>query len=127
MKRILALVLLLAASTSFSVRADISMPVRDSFYDKMGRGIADVAFSSSELLDSQYGMLDTEGNTVAFCKGFLVQGVSRMVMDIGHGVFEIVTSPFPTNTFCSYRSHKLPPYDSMVVNDYPPADLKYWY
>ena len=127
MKRILALVLLLAASTSFSVRADISMPVRDSFYDKMGRGIADVAFSSSELLDSQYGMLDTEGNTTAFCKGFLVQGISRMVMDIGHGVFEIVTSPFPTNTFCSYRSHKLPPYDSMVVNDYPPADLKNWY
>jgi putative exosortase-associated protein (TIGR04073 family) len=127
MKRILALVLLLVATTSFSVRADISMPVRDSFYDKMGRGIADVAFSSSELLDSQYGMLDTEGNTVAFCKGFLVQGISRMIMDMGHGVFEIVTSPFPTNTFCSYRSHKLPPYDSMVVNDYPPADLKNWY
>jgi putative exosortase-associated protein (TIGR04073 family) len=127
MKRILALVLLLAATTTFSVRADISMPVRDSFYDKMGRGIADVAFSSSELLDSQYGMLDTEGNTTAFCKGFLAQGISRMVMDIGHGVFEIVTSPFPTSTFCSYRSQKLPPYDSMVVNDYPPADLKNWY
>ena len=127
MKRILALALLLAATTTFSVRADISMPIRDSFYDKMGRGIADVAFSPSEMLDSQYGMIDTEGNTVAFCKGFLVQGVSRMLMDMGHGVFEIVTSPFPTQTFCSYRSHKLPPYDSMVVNDYPPADLKNWY
>ena len=126
MKRILALAILLVAP-QIMAHADISMPVRDSFYDKMGRGIADVAFSSSELLDSQYGMLDTEGNTTAFCKGFLVQGISRMVMDIGHGVFEIVTSPFPTNTFCSYRSHKLPPYDSMVVNDYPPADLKNWY
>jgi putative exosortase-associated protein (TIGR04073 family) len=126
MKRILALALLIAA-TSLTVRADISMPVRDSFYDKLGRGIADVAFSPSEMLDSQYGMLDTEGNTVAFTKGFLVQGISRMIMDMGHGVFEIVTSPFPTQTFCSYRSHKLPPYDSMVVNDYPPADLKNWY
>jgi putative exosortase-associated protein (TIGR04073 family) len=126
MKCILALALLVAA-TSLTARADISMPVRDSFYDKMGRGIADVAFSSSELLDSQYGMIDTEGNTVAFCKGFLAQGISRMIMDMGHGVFEIVTSPFPTQTFCSYRSHKLPPYDSMVVNDYPPADLKNWY
>src|SRR5271156_5754380 len=126
MKRILALALLIAA-TSLSVRGDISMPVRDSFYDKMGRGIADVAFSSSELLDSQYGMIDTEGNTVAFCKGFLVQGISRMVMDMGHGVFEIVTSPFPTQDFHSYRSQKLPPYDSMVVNDYPPADLHNWY
>jgi putative exosortase-associated protein (TIGR04073 family) len=126
MKRLLALVLL-AAATSLSLRADISMPVRDSFYDKLGRGLADVALSPSELLDSQYGMLDTEGNTVAFTKGFLVQGTSRMIMDIGHGVFEIVTAPFPTQTFASYRSHKLPPYDSMVVNDYPPADLKNWY
>ena len=126
MKRILALAILLVAP-QIMAHADISMPVRDSFYDKLGRGIADVAFSSSELLDSQYGMIDTEGNTVAFCKGFLVQGTSRMVMDIGQGIFEIVTSPFPTQTDGSYRSHKLPPYDSMVVNCYPPADLKCWY
>jgi putative exosortase-associated protein (TIGR04073 family) len=125
MKRILslALVLTLAATT---VHADISMPVKDSFYDKLGRGLADVVFSSSELLDSQYGMIDTEGNTTAFCKGFLVQGISRMAMDMGQGVFEIVTSPFPTNNG-SYRSQKLTPYDSMVVNEYPPSDLKNWY
>ena len=126
MKRLLALALLIAA-TSLTVRADISMPVRDTFYDKLGRGIADLAFSPSEMLDSQYGMLDTEGTTVAFCKGFLSQGVSRMVQDMGMGVFEIATSPFPTADFGSYRSQKMPPYDSMVVNDYPPADLKNWY
>ena len=126
MKRILALAILLLAPQMMT-HADISMPVRDSFYDKLGRGIADVAFSPAELLDSQYGMLDTEGNTVAFCKGLLVQGTSRMIMDIGHGVFEIVTSPFPTQNFDSYRSQKMPPYDSMVVNAYPPSDLKYWY
>jgi putative exosortase-associated protein (TIGR04073 family) len=126
MKRILALALLLAA-LSTTLRADISMPVRDSFYDKLGRGISDLCFSSSELLDSQYGMIDTEGPNVAFCKGFLVQGTSRMAMDMGQGVFEIVTSPFPTHPFGSYRSQKLPPYDSMVVNEYPPADLKNWY
>src|SRR5271170_6926584 len=126
MKRILALAILLVAP-QIMAHADISMPVRDSFYDKLGRGIADVAFSSSELLDSQYGMLDTEGNTTAFCKGFLVQGISRMTMDIGHGVFEIVTSPFPTQNFHSYRSQKLPPYDSMVVNAYPPSNLTNWY
>ncbi len=103
------------------------MPVRDTFYDKLGRGLADVVFSPSELLDSQYGMIDTEGDTTAFCKGFVAQGFSRMTMDIGMGVFEIVTSPFPTQNFHSYRSQKLPPYDSMVVNDYPPADLKNWY
>ena len=125
MKRILVLALLLA-TPALMAHADISMPVKDSFYDKLGRGLADLALSPSELLDSQYGMLDTEGNTVAFCKGFVVQGVSRMVMDMGHGVFEIVTSPFPTNNG-SYRTQKKAPYDSMVVNEYPPADLKNWY
>jgi putative exosortase-associated protein (TIGR04073 family) len=125
MKRILALALLLAVP-SLMAHADISMPVKDSFYDKMGRGLSDVFLSPSELLDSQYSMIDTEGNTVAFTKGFIVQGISRMFMDMGHGVFEIATSPFPTNDG-SYRSQKLPPYDSMVVNCYPPADLKYWY
>jgi putative exosortase-associated protein (TIGR04073 family) len=126
MKRILALAILLLAPQMMTY-ADISMPVRDNFYDKLGRGIADLAFSSSELLNSQYGMIETEGNTVAFCKGFLVQGTSRMVMDMGQGVFEIFTSPFPTADFDSYRSQKTPPYDSMVVNAYPPADLKNWY
>ena len=126
MKRILALAILLVAP-QIMASADISMPVRDSFYYKLGRGFADIVLSPSEMLDSQYGMIDTEGNTTAFCKGFLAQGISRMVMDMGQGVFEIVTSPFPTQNFHSYRSQKLPPYDSMVVNAYPPADLKNWY
>ena len=126
MKRILALAILLVAP-QITTHADISMPVRDSFYDKLGRGLADVALSPTEMLDSQYGMIDTEGNTVAFCKGLLVQGISRMIMDIGTGGFEIVTSPFPTQNFHSYRSQKMPPYDSMVVNAYPPSDLKNWY
>ena len=125
MKRILALALLMAVP-AVMVHADISMPVKDSFYDKLGRGLADITMSPAELLDSQYSMIETEGNTVAFFKGFMVQGTSRMIMDIGHGVFEVATSPFPTNNG-SYRSQKMPPYDSMVVNAYPPADLTNWY
>jgi putative exosortase-associated protein (TIGR04073 family) len=125
MKRILLLAILLAAP-SMTTRADISMPVRDNFYDKLGRGLADICFSSSEMLDSQYGMIDTEGTGKAFCKGFIAQGVSRMIMDIGQGVVEVATSPFPTR-FGSYRSMKMAPYDSMVVNDYPPLDLQNWY
>jgi len=126
MKRILALAILLIAPQVMA-HADISMPVRDTFYDKLGRGLADIVFSPSEMLDSQYGMIDTEGTTVAFTKGLVAQGMSRMIMDIGMGVFEVATSPFPTQNFHSYRSQKLPPYDSMVVNAYPPADLTNWY
>jgi putative exosortase-associated protein (TIGR04073 family) len=125
MKRILALALFLAVP-QIMAHADISMPVKDSFYDKLGRGLSDILTSPSEMLDSQYGMIDTEGTNVAFFKGFVVQGISRMIMDMGHGAFEIVSSPFPTNKG-SYRSQKLPPYDSMVVNQYPPGDLKNWY
>jgi putative exosortase-associated protein (TIGR04073 family) len=123
MKPALALVLCLAA-LPLAARADISMPVQDSFYDKLGRGLANVTVSCSELLDSQYGMIDTEGTTVAFYKGFVVQGASRMIMDMGHGIFEMATAPFPTP---DYQSLKDPPYDSMVINDYPPADLNNWY
>ncbi len=125
MKRILVLALLLA-TPALMAHADISMPVKDSFYDKLGRGLSNIFMSPSELFDSQYGMLDTEGDNVAFFKGFVVQGTSRMVMDVGHGIFEVITSPFPTNNG-SYRSQKLPPYDSMVVNQMPPGDLKNWY
>lgn len=123
MKRLLVLAILITAF-GLSARADISMPVKDSFYDKMGRGLADIIVSPAELFDSQYGMIETEGTTVAFFKGFVVQGLSRAVMDIGQGVVEVVTSPFPTP---DYESMKTPPYDSMVINDYPPADLKNWY
>jgi putative exosortase-associated protein (TIGR04073 family) len=125
MKRFLALALLLVAPQLLAV-ADISMPIRDNFYDKLGRGLADIFVSPSEVLDSQYTMIDTDGNTVAFTKGFLVQGVSRMFMDMGQGIFEGFTSPFPTNDG-SYMTQKLPPYDSMVINDYPPGDLINWY
>src|SRR5471030_2238213 len=111
MKRLLALVIL-TLGLSISARADISMPIQDSFYDKLGRGLANIVTSPSELLDSQYGMIDTEGNTVAFFKGFVVQGTSRMVMDIAHGVFEIATAPFPTP---DYQSLKLAPYDQPMV------------
>jgi putative exosortase-associated protein (TIGR04073 family) len=126
MKRILALAFLLVAPQVMA-HGDISMPVRDTFYDKLGRGLANIVFSPSEMLDSQYSMIDTEGNTVAFSKGLVAQGISRMIMDIGVGVFEVATSPFPTQNFHSYRSQKLPPYDSMVVNAYPPGDLTDWY
>ncbi len=125
MKRILALALLMAVP-ALTAHADISMPVKDSFYDKLGRGLANIPMSPTEMFVSQYSMLDTEGDTVAFFKGFLVQGTSRMIMDIGQGVFEVVSSPFPTNNG-SYRSQKMPPYDSMVVNEVPPSDLKNWY
>ncbi len=107
--------------------ADISMPKGPTFYDKLGRGIANIAFSPAEILVSQWELLQTEGATVGFSKGLLVQGPSRMIMDMGMGVFEVVTAPFPLADGWSYSSMKMEPYDSMVVRPYPPSDMEYWY
>ena len=109
------------------VRADISMPVKDNFYDKLGRGMANITLAPSEILDSIYTLNQLEGPTVAWSKG-LVQGVSRAIMDIANGTVDTVTAPVPIACGTSYRSvFKQHPYDSMVVNEYPPGDLKNFY
>lgn len=127
MKRLLLALTLTLSLTLGAAQADIQMPKGDNFYDKLGRGIANVAFAPTEILDSHYTILQEEGGTVAFSKGLLVQGPSRMVMDIGLGLFDIITAPFPLHPGASYATFKMAPYDSMVVRDYPPADLTNWY
>lgn len=114
---------ILALSLSLMVaHADITMPKGDNFYDKLGRGLANVTMAPANFLESQFTVMETEGATVGFWKGMVVQGASRTVMDVGMGLYEIVTSPFPP-----YESLKLKAYDTGVVNEYPPADLKNWY
>lgn len=121
MKKLFTLFLFLSISV-IAARADIHMPKGDNFYDKLGRGLANITMGPSEILDSHYSVLQDEGPTAGFFKGMLVQGVSRMFMDAGMGIYEVVTSPFPP-----YESLKLQAYDTGVVNEYPPADLKNWY
>ncbi|HSI86087.1 MAG: hypothetical protein ACAI35_14785 [Candidatus Methylacidiphilales bacterium] len=94
MKRTLLLTLL-AASLCVAARADISLPRKDNFYDKLGRGLANIVVAPAEILDSHYTLLQTEGETVAFFKGFLVQGPSRMLQDMALGVVDVATAPFP--------------------------------
>ena len=122
--RIAAAALIVTVSLTLSSRADISMPVKDNFYDKLGRGVANIALAPSEIIDSIYTLNELDGPTVAWSKG-MVQGVSRGVMDIADGVGETVTSPFPIGfQGANYQSWKFTPYNSMVVNEYPPADLQ---
>lgn len=116
------LCLLALSATLMVARADISMPKGDNFYDKMGRGLANTTMAVSNVLDSGFTVDQYEGGTVGFFKGTIVQGLSRTVMDTGMGIYEIVTAPFPP-----YQSLKMKAYDTGVVNEYPPADLKNWY
>jgi putative exosortase-associated protein (TIGR04073 family) len=119
MKSITCLALILL-SINFA-QADLTMPKKPTFYDKLGRGLANIVLAPAHLFDSTYELTMTEGPTVGTTKGF-VQGTSRMVMDIFVGVAEVVTSPFPSKSF------KSPAYDSGQVEPYPPADLiDNWY
>jgi putative exosortase-associated protein (TIGR04073 family) len=109
------------------VYADISLPKKQTFYDKLGRGVANVILAPAEIYDSFYTTLQEEGPTLAVTKG-LVQGTGRMWSDISLGFYDVVTSPFPTGPDFSYRTWKQPAHGSMTVNEYPPADfLNNWY
>lgn len=122
-KTLIAIVL---AGFCATVHADISMPKRENFYDRLGRGIANVVGAPTEIADSVYYYNQVDGGTVAFSKG-LVQGISRMVCDFAQGGYEIVTSPLPVGPDGSYRTFKQPPWNCSVVDEYPPADLKYFW
>jgi putative exosortase-associated protein (TIGR04073 family) len=123
-KNFMKKLLLLASVLAFAglAHADLSMPKKPNFYDKAGRGLANVILAPAHLFDSPYSLLQEEGPTVSVTKGF-VQGTSRAVMDTAHGIYELITAPFPP-----YESLKLPAYDSAQQNPYPPADLiDNWY
>ena len=101
--------------------ADLRLPPKPTMMEKLGRGLANVTFSVSEILDSNYELLQEKGPTYAYTIG-LTQGLSRMVMDTGVGAIEIGTFFIPT------KSMKMPAHDTGQVEPLPPADLKdNWY
>ena len=101
--------------------ADLRLPPKPTIMEKLGRGVANVTLAVSELLDSNYQILQEKGPTYAYTEG-LTQGLSRMVMDTGVGAIEIGTFFIPT------KSMKMPAHDTGQVEPVPPADLKdNWY
>ena len=120
MKTFLSLGLLVSAFPAL-VLADLRLPPKPTMMEKLGRGVANVILSPSELLDSLYMETQEGGGAYGDTFGF-TQGVSRMVMDMGVGAVEITTFFIPT------KSMKMPAHDTGQVEAYPPADLKdNWY
>lgn len=101
--------------------ADIHMPVEQTVYDKLGRGVANIVFAMDEIPDSWYNVTQAEGSSEGATKG-VVQGFSRMLMDMGLGAFEVVTFPIVTE-----KPLKAPAYDTTQDNVYPPTLLDNWY
>ncbi|MFM8653272.1 MAG: exosortase system-associated protein, TIGR04073 family [Verrucomicrobiota bacterium] len=118
MKIIACLVLSLLPGLSW---ADLRLPPKPTMMEKLGRGFANVTLAASELLDSNYELLQEKGPTYAYTIG-IFQGVSRVVMDTGVGAIESGTFFIPT------KSMKMPAHDTGQVEPMPPADLKdNWY
>ncbi len=62
--------------------------------EKLGRGIANVAFSPMELLMKTHDIDDDEGHIAALTKGVLT-GATFTVARVVVGVVDIATFPFP--------------------------------
>ena len=115
------LLLALALTVPALSWADLRLPPKPTMMEKLGRGVANVTLAVSELLDSNYELLQEKGPTYAYTVG-IAQGVSRVIMDTGVGAIEIGTFFIPT------KSMKMPAHDTGQVEPVPPADLKdNWY
>ena len=102
--------LLLACSLSVAARADIQQPPSSDYGPtrKLGRGIGNIAFGTTEIIDCMSSINYSEGNAAAFSYG-VVRGVGRSLARLGYGIYEVALFPFPTRNGTYY-----PPYRSDI-------------
>ena len=93
--RLFIVSLLLLAGANFAL-ADIQDPPSNR-YDKtrkLSRGIANIAYGSTEIPFTIAKTNNLEGNSAAASLG-IISGVRRTIERVGVGIFEVVTHPFP--------------------------------
>ena len=102
--------LLLACAFAVAARADIQQPPASDYGPtrKLGRGISNIAFGATEIIDSITSVNYEEGNSAAFSYG-VVRGVGRCFARLGYGIYEVALFPFPTHNGTYY-----PPYRSDI-------------
>jgi len=116
---LLALTLAIGASVAF---ADIQSPPASDYGPtrKLGRGLANIAFGSSELLVSMTEINDSDGNAAMFSYG-IVRGAGRTLARLGFGIYETALFPFPV-----YKGSYRQPYKSDIpwihcgYSEFPP-------
>jgi putative exosortase-associated protein (TIGR04073 family) len=128
----LILIAVLLSGTCPVVVADIQAPPQSDQGPtrKLGRGLGNLLYGSSEIIDSMSDVNYAEGNSAAFSYG-LVRGLGRTFARLGYGLFETVTFPFPTQ-HGTYQ----PPYHNNIqwlnsgYSEFPPEigfETKYDY
>jgi putative exosortase-associated protein (TIGR04073 family) len=105
-----AVALLAAVAVTATAFADIQQPPASDYGPtrKLGRGLGNILWGPSEILDSMAAVNYDEGNSAAFSYG-IVRGVGRTFARLGYGIYEVATFPIPT-VRGSYR----PPYRSDI-------------
>jgi putative exosortase-associated protein (TIGR04073 family) len=90
-------VLLIGMAFTANARADIQDPPGNDYGPtrKLGRGISNFLFASSELPDTVCKINKTEGNVAAAGYG-VVRGLGRSTARHFTGLYEIFTFPAPT-------------------------------
>jgi putative exosortase-associated protein (TIGR04073 family) len=90
------LVALIGIASAGSAMADIQDPPGNDYGPtrKLGRGIGNLLFASSELPVSVCNVNKEEGNAAAASYG-IVRGLGRSTARHFTGIFEILTFPFP--------------------------------
>ena len=105
----LAITILVCLTAGIAL-ADIQAPPASEYGPtrKLGRGLGNVLFAPTEVLDSVFATNYSDGNQAAWSYG-LVRGVGRMLSRVGYGVYEVATFHCPT-----YRDSYRPPYKSDI-------------
>lgn len=103
----LAVAVVLTASVAY---ADIQSPPAADYGPtrKLGRGLSNILWGSTEIFDSMAAVNYQDGNSAAFGYG-LVRGVGRFFARLGYGIYEVALFPFPTQHGTYY-----PPYKSDI-------------
>ena len=128
----LVLMVILLSGFSSLVFADIQAPPASNQGPtrKLGRGLGNILYGSTEIIDSMSDVNAADGNSAAFSYG-LVRGLGRTFARLGYGIFETVTFPFPTQ-HGTYQ----PPYNNNIqwlnsgYSEFPPEvgfETKYDY
>jgi putative exosortase-associated protein (TIGR04073 family) len=95
---------------TLSAFADIQDPPMNDYGPtrKLGRGLSNLAFASTEIVFNPAVMNEREGNAAGFFYGG-VKGFGRFFYRMGIGLHEIATHPFAT-----YKGSYRPPYKSNI-------------
>ena len=88
--------LLVAIASTGNVVADIQDPPGNDYGPtrKLGRGVSNFLFASSELPDTVCKVRKTDGNVAAAGYG-VVRGLGRSTARHATGLLEVLTFPFP--------------------------------